>query len=305
MGNHIGKQFGHYRLIQYLGGNIAEVYLGQHVERKTLAAVKLQQQYYQRHYSQALLEHFLNAMETAASLSHPHIVRILDFGISDPGNDQWDIIPYVVMDLAANGTFRQRYAERGSVLTGVAAFPPPAPPFRWGRSTLAPFFVSYVKQIASALSYAHQKQIVHGGIRPENILFGSKGEILLSDFCVQVMYSWSIMLTRRSPESPVPFYYEAPEQAEGPPIPASDQYALGTVVYECLTGSTPFGDPALSKLEIAVKRLQDDPIPLCAKVPHFSPEMEQVVMKALAKKPQDRYPTVEDFALALEGASQE
>jgi serine/threonine protein kinase len=196
----VDRQFGHYRLIRLLGhGGFADVYLGTHIHLKSLAAIKV----LQMRMVGSNLDQFRTEAQTLASLVHPNIVRVFDFGVQDD-------LPYLVMDYAPRGSLRQRYA-RGSIV----------PPQQ---------IVSNVKQVAAALHYAHQKRLIHRDVKPENMLLGMNDEILLSDFgVVLVEQSTGSQITR---EAAGTLPYMAPEQLQGKPRAASDQYALGVVVYE-------------------------------------------------------------------------
>jgi serine/threonine protein kinase len=154
-----------------------------------------------------------------AQLKHMHIVLVLEFGIERA-------TPFLVMDYAPKGTLRQAH-PRGSALP-------------------LPLVVTYVKQIAAALQYAHDAKLIHRDVKPENILLGSYGEVLLSDFGIAVTAHHTSSLKTLDHAGTPP--YMAPELIQGKPRPASDQYALGIVVYEWLCGERPFqgGSSALS-----------------------------------------------------------
>ncbi len=204
----IGQQLGNYRLIRLLGqGSFADVYLGEHIHLGTQAALKVLQVRLMREH----LELFRNEARIIASLVHPNIVRVFDFGV-EAGT------PFLVMDYAPRGSLRQRY-PRGSIV----------PPQQ---------LVAAVKQVAAALHYAHQRRFIHRDVKPENMLVGINDEILLSDFgLVLVEQSTGSQITR---EAAGTLPYMAPEQLQGKPCAASDQYALGVVVYEWLCGERPF-----------------------------------------------------------------
>ncbi len=272
MTNHIGQQFGNYRLIGLLGrGGFADVYLGEHIYLKIQAAIKI----LHTQLEGEDLKDFLQEAQTIARLRHPHIIRILDFGV-----DHTENTPYLVMDLASNGTLRQRH-PKGSTLSLVT-------------------IVSYVKQVASALQYAHDEKLIHCDVKPENMLLGSNEEVLLSDFGIAALaHSTSSLKTQKYSGT---VHYSAPEQIQGKPRPASDQYALGIVIYEWLTGSRPFSGS--SHIEIAMQHISTLPPPLHAKLSKISPVVEQIVMMALEKDPKQRFPSVQQFATALEQASQ-
>src|SRR5438552_7295709 len=270
MTNRVGQQLGSYQLISLLGeGGFAEVYLGEHVHLGTQAAIKV----LHTQLARDDMEQFRTEARTIAHLEHPHIVRILDFGVEDK-------TPFLVMSYAPNGTLRQRYSR--------------------GERVPLPTIVSYVKQVADALQYAHDEKLIHRDIKPENLLVGRNNEILISDFGIALMVKNT--LTQTTQPIVGTSAYMAPEQVVGKPQPASDQYALGVVVYEWLSGNLPF--TGSSAVELAVKHLNEPPRPLRAIVPTISREVEQVVMVALAKDPYQRFARIQAFANALEGASE-
>lgn len=269
MADRVGQQLGNYRLTRLLGqGGFAEVYLGEHIYLKTLGAIKL---LHTKGAHQKELEDFLREAQAIAQLVHPHIVRVLEFGIHQ------EETPYLAMDYAANGTLRQRFPGK---------LPQPL-------TTIIPF----VKQVAAALQYAHDSRIIHRDIKPENMLLGRDDQVLLSDFGIALRAHSSHSLGIQEVAGTAT--YMAPEQFQGKPCLASDQYALSMVVYEWLTGDCPFHG---SFFELATQHIFTPPPPLHEKVPSISPTAEYVVLKALAKTPQDRYASVEEFAEELERA---
>ncbi len=170
-----------------------------------------------------------------------------------------------------------------------------------GRACLLPpsSIIAYVKQVASALDYAHAQKVMHRDVKPENMLLGRNHEVLLSDFGLAMgTYSSS---QERARDASGTIAYMAPEQARGKPRPASDQYALAVAVYEWLCGSRPFEG---TYEEIAVQHVLHDPPSLCRLTPEISLEVEAAVLKALAKDPHQRFDTVQEFAAALELAHQ-
>ena len=176
----VGKQLGNYRLLRMLGhGGFAEVYLGNHIYLKTQAAIKV----LHTQLTKAELELFLNEARIIARLIHPHIVRVLEFGVE--GN-----IPFLVMDYASNGTLRQRHP----------------------KDTILPLtsILSYLKQISPALQYAHDQKLIHRDIKPENMLLGSNNEVLLSDFGIALIAQSS--RSQSTKEMAGTAAYMAPEQ---------------------------------------------------------------------------------------------
>ncbi len=263
----VGQQLGNYILLRLLGkGGFAEVYLGEHRYLRTLAAVKI----LHTQLAQEDIEGFLREAQMVARLRHHHIVRVLDFGVENS-------TPYLVMDYASHGTLRQRHLKATQV-------PLPA-------------VVTYTKQIADALQYAHEQRLIHRDVKPENMLVADNQDILLSDFGIalaaQSTSSQSVQNIAGS------IAYMAPEQIQAHPRPASDQYALAISVYEWLCGNRPFEG---AYTEIAIKQTMVPPPPLRHYLPSIAPAIEEVVMIALAKDPHRRFATVRDFAQALERA---
>jgi serine/threonine protein kinase len=270
MAERVGQQFGQYRLSRFLGqGSFSEVYLGEHIYNHTLAAVKV----LQVRLTTEDLKEFINEASATFRLQHPHIVRLLDFGIS-PTNT-----PFLVMAYAANGTLRQRHPK--------------------GTRLPLERIVAYVSPIASALQHAHDERLIHRDIKPENMLLGPNNEVWLSDFGITSVAHSTRSLDIEKPGGTVP--YMAPEQLRGKARPASDQYALGILVYEWLCGVRPFSGTAT---EIAMQHLLEPPPSLREKMPTISPEVEQVVMTALEKDPKERFASILAFATAFEQACQ-
>src|SRR5712692_200496 len=269
MADRTGQQFGNYRLVRLLGqGGFAEVYLGQHLRLNQQAAIKV----LYAHLTEAEAEHFSQEAQTISTLVHPSIIRVFDYDVQDG-------VPFLVMDYAPNGSLRRRYPK--------------------GNPVPLPQIVSWVKQVAGALQYAHEQRLIHRDVKPENMLLGQHEGVLLSDFGVATVVHSSASLSTQSAVGTLA--YMAPEQIEGHPCAASDQYALGCVVYEWLCGSRPFeGSPT----EVMVQQLSMLPPPLHEKVATIPLGIEQVVLRALAKDPKERFASVQDFATALEDASQ-
>ena len=157
--------------------------------------------------------------------------------------------------------------------------------------------VTYVKQVADALQYAHDKKLIHRDIKPENMLVSSNNEVLLSDFGIAIVAQSTHHQSTQETIGTIP--YMAPEHIQGKPRAASDQYSLGIVVYEWLCGDRPFHG---TFTELCTQHMFAPPPPLREKVPTISPEVEYVVMTALAKDPHQRFASVQAFARALEQA---
>lgn len=270
MSDRVGEQLGNYRLIRFLGeGGFAEVYLGEHIYLGTSAAIKV----LHVRVAQEDIGNFLTEARTVANLIHPHIVRVLEFGLEGSR-------PFLVMDYAPNGNLRQRH-NRGTRLSPQEILP-------------------YLKQVADALQYAHDEKLIHRDIKPENMLINKRNEILLSDFGIALETKSSRYQSTQDVVGTVA--YMAPEQIQGKPRRSSDQYALGIVVYEWLTGERPFHG---TFTEVATQHMLVSPPSLREKVPTLSSDIEQVVITALAKDSQQRFGSVSAFARAFEQACQE
>jgi serine/threonine protein kinase len=267
MTDRIGQQLGNYRLLRLLGqGGFAQVYLGTHLRMETKAAIKV----LTSNLADEDVRQLLAEARIVACLEHPHIVRILDFDVERG-------IPFLVMSYAPHGTVRQRYP----------------------RGTRLPLdtVVVYLKQVADALQYAHEARLIHRDIKPENMLLGPRDEILLSDFGIATVAHSS--RSQDAQEIAGTITYMAPEQTQGKARPASDQYAMGVIVYEWLSGTLPFGGTAG---EIVTQHILASPPSLCEKVPTLPPTLEAVVFKALEKDPHRRFASMREFAMAFEEA---
>jgi WD40 repeat protein len=247
-------------------GSFANVYLGEHLYLKRQVAIKV----LRTRLGNEDTESFLTEARTIADLEHPHIVRVFDCGI-DNGT------PFLIMSYAPNGTLRKRHPE-GIPLAPTVILP-------------------YVKQVAAALQYAHDRKLIHRDVKPANMLLSQNNEVWLSDFgLVLIAQSTISHVTKDDSGTPT---YMAPEQFMGKLRPASDQYALGIVVYEWLCGELPFHG---SRYELFSQHNNATPPPMHEKVPAISPAVETVVLKALEKDPYKRFANVKDFAAALEQA---
>ncbi|MEO8970621.1 MAG: protein kinase [Ktedonobacteraceae bacterium] len=263
-----GQQLGNYRLVRQLGrGGFAEVYLGEHVYLNSYAAVKV----LHTEVADNDVESFQREAYTIARLLHPNIIRVFDYDIAGG-------TPFLIMDYAPNGTLRNAHPKGSRVLLAM--------------------IVSYVRQVAAALQYAHDEKVIHRDIKPENMLLGRNNVVMLSDFGISTITQSSRHQNAQDIFGTVA--YMAPEQIQGKPHPASDQYSLAIVVYEWLTGMYPFHG---SFTEIAMQHVVAPPPSLREKIPDIAPELEQVMLIALAKEPQKRFASVQAFANALEQAS--
>ncbi len=266
MNNLVGQTFGEYRLRRFLGsGNFADVYEAEHIYLKNSVAVKL----LRGAFTEQDMEDFRNEARLLVDLVHSHIIRVFTFNVERD-------IPYLVMSYAPNGSLNKLH-PRGTTLP-------------------LPTIVSYVKQTADALQYAHKHGVIHRDINPANLLLGNDGQVLVADFGIAEL-AVRTGSARRQKVAGTPTYM-APEQFEGNAVPASDQYALGIVVYQWLCGESPFTG---KEVPLAYQHKSVSPPALREKITVL-PAVEAVVLRALAKDPQQRFPTIQDFARELEQA---
>jgi len=249
----VGLTLGNYKLIRHLSsGGFGDVYLGENIAISSMqAAIKV----LHGKFSPQAIQDFKNEAATIGKLKHMNIVPLLDFG-------EHAGVFYMVMEYAANGTLEDRH-PKGSQIPLVTV-------------------ISYVNQIAEALQYTHGSKIVHRDIKPANIFVEHNNEIMVGDFGIAVVAHRTQTMQLQVPLGTLG--YAAPEQAKGQARPESDQYALGIMVCEWLSGMSP-------------------PFPAGIKIPGIAPAVEQVIFKALENDPKQRYPRIEDFADALEKAS--
>ena len=263
------------------GGGMADVYKAHDKLLDRAVAVKILHQQYAN--DAEFVEKFRREATAAAKLAHPNIVNIYDVG--EEGGSQ-----YIVMEYVSGPTLKEVIQQKGR---------------------LAPIeAVRIAKEIASALESAHRNNLVHCDIKPHNILVMPDGRIKVTDFGIARAVSASTMTYSGSVMGSV--HYFSPEQAKGTVITTkSDVYSLGVVMYEMLTGTLPFnGETSVS---IALKHLQEEPVPIRQIDPSIPPVLEAIVQKAMSKDPADRPSSTELYAdlnqakamLSDRGASQE
>lgn len=268
----------HYRLLKVLKeGEFVGVYLAEDRNSQMQVAIKVLDK-------QANLikddadEVFLHAGRIMSRLDHPNIVHLYSLGDQGYGSGEQDGFLYLITSYSVNGSVRQRH-PRGS------------------RVPLESI-LAYIKQGANALDYAHAQHILHGRLKPENILLGANNTLLLSDFGFADSLSFLPISHGKFPLSSV--LYLAPEQIQGKPHMASDQYALAVMVYEWLSGKPPFTG---SIQDILIPHIETAPLPLRSMLPHLASLLEEVIMIALTKDPTQRFATVAGFANAFEQAA--
>lgn len=272
MPDRTGLQVGRYRLEEKLGeGGMAEVYRAFDLRLKRQVAIKfIRGEAFDPVQFGHVLRRFEYEAEAMARLSHPNIVDVYDFG-------EHEGVPFIVMKYFPGGSLRQ-YQQRPLPLDEALRLALP---------------------VARALDYAHTAGVVHRDIKPANILLNERGEPVIADFGVakllQMESATQLTATGVGVGSPE---YMAPEQWEGVVSPQTDIYALGVVLFELLCGKKPY--TASSPLGV-LKRQLSEPLPRVSSYrPDLPADVETVLFKALAKEPQDRYPSMGDFIAALE-----
>ena len=254
---------GRYRIQRKLGaGGMADVYLAEDQELGRRVAIKILNG---RHANDdQFIERFRREAKNAAALNHQNIVSIYDRGEAEETY-------YIAMEFLDGRTLKELIVSRGAAPVNVA--------------------IEYARQILSALRFAHRHGIVHRDIKPHNVLVDGEGRVKVTDFGIaragtsQMTEAGSIVGTAQ---------YLSPEQARGGEVdPRSDLYSLGIVLYELLTGETPFDGE--TPVEIAMKHLSNAPQPPSKLRPDIPPELDMVVMRALAKNPNDRYQSADEM----------
>lgn len=274
MASHVsGQMIGEYQLVSVIGrGGMGIVYRAYQPRLQRYVALKVLPTNLAM--DPSFVERFNREAYLASSLDHPHIVPIYDFG-----NDRG--MYFIAMRLI-EGNSLQALVEKSGALS----------PAR----TLA-----ILSQVASALDFAHQRKIIHRDVKPSNILIDQNGNAILTDFGLAKAIGGS----RVSSSGIVGTVgYMSPEQIENKPLgAASDIYALGLVAYEMLTGRLPFQGDSLAV--ILHQQVYNTPPPMRRFKPHFTPAMDEVMRRVLAKLPEQRYTSAGEFVAALRAAMQD
>ena len=265
----VGQSVDRYQIIEKLGqGGMATVYKAFDSRLERYVAIKFIR-------AEAINEVFLKRFEreakALAKLSHPNIVKIHDYG-------SYDGMPYLVMEYLPGGTLRDKLGRK----------------YTWQEA------VELILPLAHTLAYIHKQHIIHRDVKPSNFLITESGQPMLSDFGIAKMIEAeeTLQLTGAGMGIGTPEYM-APEQGMGGEIDhRADIYSLGIVFYELVTGKKPFS--ADTPMAVMVKQISE-PLPSPRQfLPALPDEVERVLVKALAKRAENRYQSMDEFASALE-----
>ena len=262
-----------YRILSRIGsGGMADVYLAEDLLLGRQLAVKVLHHHFAE--DQEFVERFRREASSAAALSHPNIVGIFDRG-------EWDGTYYIAMEYVPGQSLKTLVREHGP-LQPLAA-------------------IDITTQILRAARFAHARGVIHRDLKPHNVILDEEGRARVTDFGIaragasDMTLTGSIMGTAQ---------YLSPEQAQGHTVSArSDLYAIGVILYELLTGTIPFdGDSAVA---IAFKQVSAQPQAPSAVNPGVPAPLDEIVLRALAKDPDARYASADEFIAALQGAREQ
>ncbi len=265
------SKLGKYDITEEIGrGGMGAVYKGYDPALNRSVAIKLLAPHLV--WEQAFVERFMREARAVAQLHHPNIISIYDVGQDGPNY-------YFVMAYLPGGSLKHVIARQGRLAPAKA--------------------IPILRQLADALDYAHSKGLVHRDVKPANVMFDERGQIILTDFGI-VKAAEESRLTGTGASIGTP-HYMAPEQVLGHEVTArTDQYALGIVAFEMLTGRVPFD--ADTTTAILFKQVNEPPPPVTTLCPDLPPAVEVTLNRALAKSPADRYVSCGEFVAALQQA---
>lgn len=262
-----GSELGAYRIIERVGrGGMASVYKAHQAALARYVAVKILPDYLAD--DQDFRDRFQHEAMAVASLRHPNIPAIYDYGESEG-------VTYIAGDFIDGGTLADQMGE-------------PLP---------LEYVIRILGPIGSAIDYAHSRGVLHRDIKPQNIMLTREGQPMLNDFGLARMMESEVRVTQANTVMGTP-QYMAPEQCAGSDVgQPADLYSLGVVAYEMLTGRVPFA--AATPAAVIMAQIQDPLPPPRSVNPRLSENVERVLLKALAKSPKDRYTSATAFLDAL------
>ncbi|MDY6794833.1 MAG: PASTA domain-containing protein [Actinomycetota bacterium] len=235
-------------------GERSEVYLADDLQQPRLLAVKVFHSQYSS--DPSFVQRFPLEAQTTSSLNHPNIIDVFDWG------NEYGLY-YMVMEYVDGSNLKELLAVEGKALPGRAA--------------------EIAMDVCSALDFAHRHNLVHGDIKPSNILISKTGQVKVTDFGIA-----------RAGSGGTAAQYISPEQAQGLAVDGrTDIYSLGIVLYEMLIGRPPFDDA--DPTTVAYKQVREEPVPPTALNPEIPPVLEAVVLKTMAKNPAERFQTAQQM----------
>src|SRR6185436_2259530 len=280
----IGRTLSHYRILEKLGeGGMGVVYIAEDTVLGRRVAIKM---LHSRRSADDLhfRARFLREARAVSALSHPHIATVHDYGETEDGD------PYIVMELIKGETLGElMLTEKLNIARSI----------------------EIIKQVGAALGEAHRHGIIHRDIKPTNVAINERGHVKVLDFGLAKQMALSdeettdperqtlvVTHTREGVIVGTPLYL-SPEQAMGNEVDArSDLFSLGGLLYECVAGKPPFFGK--SPADICAKVMRDDPAPPSTLNPDIPTELDQLILKSLAKKPDARYQSAEEMIRDLE-----
>ena len=265
----IGKTIGKYQIVEHLGrGGMAEVYKAHQPALDRHVAIKLMHSFLAE--DKNFLSRFQREARAVAQLRHPNIVQLYDFDVTD------GIYYYMVMEFIDGYTLKaklQELADNNETLPADEA-------------------IRIAQDVAHALSYAHSRAMVHRDIKPSNVMLNQEEQVILTDFGIAKILS-NPRYTISEGMTGTPSYI-SPEQGLGEPGDArSDLYSLGTMFFQMVTGRLPY--EADSAIAVVLQHI-NDPLSLPSLLnPALPPEVDRIILRAMAKNPNDRYQTADEF----------
>lgn len=258
----IGKRLdGRYLLEEMIGaGGMANVYKAQDLKTGQTVAVKILREEFMG--NEELVRRFKNESKAISILDHPHILKVYDVSVTDK-------LQYIVMEHLDGITLKEYMKQRGGPLT-------------WKET------VHFAQQILEALDHAHRKGVVHRDVKPQNVMLLSNGQLKMMDFGIaRISRAENHTVSEKAIGS---VHYISPEQARGDVTGATaDIYSVGVMLYEMLSGQLPFESDNM--VSVAIKQISDKARPLSEIAPGVPTALQEITERAMAKRPEDRYPS--------------